>query len=257
MFSKNKLINPYQPIPARELATLLKVSSALATSLELPVVLQIAIDSAVKVMQLETGAIYLLEGDQLVLGATTPPLVPDEEWLLHKPEVLSDHPHLAHALAHGLPVFVSDALSAEFSPAETALRDVRHLRSILYIPLLLEEKATGALILGSTSRVRRFNRHEIALSRTLSYQITLAVANARLYRSVQESNAELTNAYDATLLGWSLALEMRDQDTRGHTQRVTRLTEDLACRMDFPVKDLPHLRRGALLTTSGKSAFPT
>ena len=63
-------------IPAKELVTLLKVSNALAASLDLSVVLQTAIESAVEVLGLETGAIYTLEDQLLYLGATTPPLAP-------------------------------------------------------------------------------------------------------------------------------------------------------------------------------------
>ena len=73
-------------IPAEELSTLLKVSSALATSLDLSVVLQTAIESTVEVLRLETGAVYLLEGGWLFLGATTPKLDEHLKALLTRPE---------------------------------------------------------------------------------------------------------------------------------------------------------------------------
>ncbi|MFL7867581.1 MAG: hypothetical protein AB8I58_02080, partial [Anaerolineales bacterium] len=70
-----------QQLPAKELSTLLKVSSALASTLELTEVLQVAIESATDLIGLDTGAIYVLENETLCLGATTPPLpsqFPDE-----------------------------------------------------------------------------------------------------------------------------------------------------------------------------------
>jgi putative nucleotidyltransferase with HDIG domain len=109
---------------------------------------------------------------------------------------------------------------------------------------------------GSTGGVRRFSKHEIQLSQTLSYQIALAVANARLFRSVQHANTELMRAYDATLEGWSLALEMRDSNTQGHTQRVTEMTVTLARQMGVPEPVLEHVRRGALLHDIGKMGIP-
>jgi len=249
-------INIARQMPAEELSTLLKVSSALAASLDLPTVLQTAIDSAVTVLRLETGAIYTLEGEQLLLGATTPPLAPELKWLFLQPEHLSNHPHIAAAFASGRPVHLPDTTTVQLSPEERNIIEARGLRSILFIPLLLEGKAIGALIIGSTSKAREYNPHEVELCRTLAFQITLAVANARLYRTVKLSNEELSRAYDATLEGWSLVLELRDQETQGHTLRVTDLTEELARKIGVPDEILPHIRRGALLHDIGKMGIP-
>ncbi len=249
-------LNIARQIPAEELSTLLKVSSALASSLDLPTVLQTAINSAVTVLRLKTGAIYTLEGDMLFLGATTPPLDPDLQWLRLQPEKLSDHPHIVTAFNSGRPVHIPDTLAAVLSPAERRVIEARKLRSILFIPLLLEDKATGALIVGSTSKAHEYNQHEVELCRTLAYQVTLAVANARLYKTLQLSNEELTRAYDATLQGWSLVLELRDQETQGHTLRVTEMTEELARKMGVREEDVLHIRRGALLHDIGKMGIP-
>ncbi len=228
----------------------------MASSLDLGVVLQTAIKSAVEVLGLETGAIYRLEDHRLFLGATTPPLDPELYFLRDHPEALEDHPHLQNALTGKQPVYLVDAETAELSPAEKTIRDARHLKSILYIPLLLEDQAIGAMIVGTTRQVHKFAPYEIDLCRILSYQVTLAVANARLYKSIQQSHFDLTHSYDDTLLGWSLVLEMRDQDTQGHTQRVTRLTLDLARKMGLSEPELAHIRRGAMLHDIGKMSIP-
>ena len=245
-----------QRIPENQLSTLLRVSSALASSLDLGVVLQTAIKSAVEVLGLETGAIYRMEDRWLFLGATTPPLDPELDFLRDHPEALDEHPHLQKALTSKQPVYLVDAETAELSPAEKTIRDARHLKSILYIPLLLEDQAIGAMIVGTTRQVHKFAPYEIDLCRILSYQVTLAVANARLYKSIRQSHLELTRSYDDTLLGWSMILEMRDQDTQGHTQRVTQLTLDLARKMGLPEPELAHIRRGALLHDIGKMSIP-
>lgn len=243
-------------LPPKEVSTLLKVSSALAASLDLSTVLQTAIDSTVEVMALDTGAVYLLEEEWLYLGATTPPLAPELDWLRVQAEPLRDHPHIHQAFQRRQPIFIIDFDSASLTAAETAIRDARHLRSVLFIPLLLEDAAIGVMIVGSSRSVREFNDHEIDLCRILSYQVTLAVANARLFKSVQQTNIDLMRAYDATLQGWSLALEMRDQETQGHTMRVTRKTEELARRMGVIEPELTYLRRGALLHDIGKMSVP-
>jgi len=90
---------------------------------------------------------------------------------------------------------------------------------------------------------------------TLAGQAAIAIENATLFRELQRSNIELTQAYDATIDGWSRALELRDRETEGHTQRVTKATLQLARRMNFNETELVHVRRGAILHDIGKMAI--
>jgi putative nucleotidyltransferase with HDIG domain len=74
--------------------------------------------------------------------------------------------------------------------------------------------------------------------------------------SLNQSKIDLLNAYDSTLEGWSLALELRDRETEGHTRRVTELTLQLANLMGVNGEDLINIRRGALLHDIGKMGIP-
>lgn len=67
---------------------------------------------------------------------------------------------------------------------------------------------------------------------------------------------ELTRAYDMTLEGWSRAMDLRDHETEGHTQRVTALAVQLARAMGLNESEIVHIRRGALLHDIGKMAVP-
>jgi PAS domain S-box-containing protein len=90
----------------------------------------------------------------------------------------------------------------------------------------------------------------------LGTQAAIAIDSSHLFYDLQRSNMELMLAYDATLEGWSRALDLRDKETEGHTQRVTSLTVELA--RDFGLRDteLVHVRRGALLHNIGKMGIP-
>lgn len=78
------------------------------------------------------------------------------------------------------------------------------------------------------------------------------MAEVALYRA----NLELSHAYDATIEGWSRALELRDHETHGHTERVTTATLALARAAGIDGDDLAHVRRGALLHDIGKIGVP-
>jgi putative nucleotidyltransferase with HDIG domain len=239
----------------KELWTLLKVSSSLASTLELAEVLQIAIESAADLLGFDSGAIYTLENEYLYLGATTPPLpseFPDELRLAR----LTDHPHIEKVVSTKSPVYLDDARIAPLSPAEKVVIESRHLVSILYFPLILKENVIGVFIVGTTQKVRQFARSETDLCHILSSQVSLAVANAQLYQKAQQALADLSHAYDSTLKGWSQVLDMRDHITDEHTNRVAELTVALAAKMGIPDHELGHIRRGALLHDIGKMAIP-
>lgn len=59
-----------------------------------------------------------------------------------------------------------------------------------------------------------------------------------------------------TAYGWLNALQLRDQETGDHAQRVTETTLQLARRVGIPEADLIHIRRGAMLHDVGKVAIP-
>jgi len=73
---------------------------------------------------------------------------------------------------------------------------------------------------------------------------------------LEKANSELMLAYDATIEGWSKAMDLRDKETHGHTQRVTNLTIKLAQQMGIPNTGILHIRRGALLHDIGKMGIP-
>jgi PAS domain S-box-containing protein/putative nucleotidyltransferase with HDIG domain len=90
----------------------------------------------------------------------------------------------------------------------------------------------------------------------LGTQTAIAISNSRLFADLQVSNTKLRLAYDATIEGWGRALELKDNQTEGHSRRVTDLTLRLAKRLGVHDADLVHIRRGALLHDIGKMGIP-
>lgn len=78
----------------------------------------------------------------------------------------------------------------------------------------------------------------------------------RAEEALQQAHNQLQDAYERTIEGWVRALDLRDRETEGHTQRVTSLTVKLAQRLGFNGENLVHIKRGALLHDMGKIAIP-
>ncbi|HRQ24520.1 MAG TPA: PAS domain S-box protein [Anaerolineales bacterium] len=78
----------------------------------------------------------------------------------------------------------------------------------------------------------------------------------RAEKALQVAHENLQEAYEKTIEGWVRALDLRDRETEGHTQRVTELTLKVARTLGFNEDELAHIRRGALLHDMGKMAIP-
>jgi len=122
-------------------------------------------------------------------------------------------------------------------------------------PLLAKGQIKGVLEVYHRS-AHKSEPEWLNLLETLAGQAALAIDSAQLFNDLQLSNLELTLAYDATIAGWSRAMDLRDKETEGHTQRVTDLTLKLARSMGIGDAQLTHIRHGALLHDIGKMGVP-
>lgn len=77
-----------------------------------------------------------------------------------------------------------------------------------------------------------------------------------LINDLKNANKDINDAYDATLQGWSSALELRDHETEKHTSRVAKHVQELARYMGLPELEIINIRRGAFLHDIGKMAIP-
>ncbi|MEP0806076.1 MAG: GAF domain-containing protein [Chloroflexota bacterium] len=130
------------------------------------------------------------------------------------------------------------------------------LRSILCAPLKIKDQLIGVIYVDNRARSGIFQAQDQSLITAFADQAAVAIDNAQLFEDLQRKNRELEEAYQATLEGWVSALDMRDKETEGHTQRVTVLTQRLARFMGVGDEELVHITRGALLHDIGKMAIP-
>lgn len=123
------------------------------------------------------------------------------------------------------------------------------------VPLIVKGDVKGVLEIFHRS-VLAGSREWLDFLETLAGQAAIAIENATLFEDLQHSNRELFQAYDATIEGWSHALDLRDKETEGHTQRVTEMTLNLARAFGLPEEELLYVRWGALLHDIGKMGVP-
>jgi PAS domain S-box-containing protein/putative nucleotidyltransferase with HDIG domain len=123
------------------------------------------------------------------------------------------------------------------------------------VPLIAKGQVLGVLEVFHRTRIER-DKEWLDFLKALAAQAAIAIDNFTLFDKLQRSNTELFQAYDATIEGWSRALELRDNETEGHTQRVAVLTVKLARLFGLSDEELVQVRWGALLHDIGKMAIP-
>lgn len=130
-----------------------------------------------------------------------------------------------------------------------------HFVSYHGVPLIAKGQVVGVLEVFHRTQLTR-NEEWLGFLKALASQAAIAIDNVTLFDNLQHSNTELSQAYDATIEGWAHALELRDNETEGHTQRVADLTVKLARLFGLSDAELVQVRWGALLHDIGKMGIP-
>jgi len=142
-------------------------------------------------------------------------------------------------------------------------RRIRNDPLVAEIPIIIltalddRESMITALKSGADDFISKpFDRYElrarlIGITRLNRYH-KLVQERAKLV----EANKQLLAAYEATIEGWSHAMDLRDRETEGHSRRVAELTVQLAKVYGMSEDELLHIHRGALLHDMGKIGIP-
>jgi HD-GYP domain-containing protein (c-di-GMP phosphodiesterase class II) len=246
-----------------ELSVLYQLSRALTEAKDLQSVIELVNRHAVKSVQTTFACIALLEGGDLVPRAAYPVRSLGHDFIIGGRQPITALPICQSVLDKNEPIILREG-SLEISNIERATLMLDFAKSVCLVPLRVGDplqyanQAIGLLILGEAREEKRepFTSEKIRLARSIGDQAAISIDNARLFDNLRRSKNELELAYDATIQGWSHALDFRDRDTEGHSQRVTEMTVKLAKAFGFSPAELVNVRWGALLHDIGKMGVP-
>ncbi len=250
-----------------ELETLRQANLSLISNLELQPLMEALLSQVYRLMEADRVSLFLYDGDELRFGAAY--------WdgaVQQRPMQEPDPDGLSYQVANqGLTLVASENDQKRRRFSSTQRNGI-----MVGLPIMREGHTVGVMNVGYDSS-RHFDENDIRVMNMLADQTAIALQNAQmfeqnqkaleqtqelleenasLFANLQDANQDLMNAYDATIQGWAKALELRDYETKGHSDRVSELTLRLATALGIEGDELVHIRRGALLHDVGKMGIP-
>jgi putative nucleotidyltransferase with HDIG domain len=234
------------------LAALRSIDLAISSVFELQITLTILINEVIKQLQVDAACVLLIQaGSRLEYVA-------GQGFYTRNIEATSlriGEGNAGRAVMERRIIEIPDLTKQSAKFIRAHLLADEGLVSYYAVPLITKGEVKGVHEIFNRSRLSP-NREWLDFLETLGGQTAIAVENAMLFQDLQRSNFELAMAYDATIEGWSRALDLRDRETEGHTQRVTDTTLKLARKMGLSEERLVLIKRGALLHDIGKMGIP-
>ncbi|RME12466.1 MAG: GAF domain-containing protein, partial [Ardenticatenia bacterium] len=238
----------------RQLEVLRTIDRTITGSMDLHLILKVILDHLIQYTQADAALVSLYNANANLLEFGV-----GQGFYSYGIRTLT--PHLSEGLAlkalheHRM-LFVQNLAEDEtFTRTSRILLENEHFVSGYFVPLYAKGAPKGVLEL-YFRRPTTLPSDTLEFIETVAQQAAIAIETAQLFEDLQRSNVELSLAYDATIEGWARALELRDEETEGHSQRVTEMTLLLARAMGIQGEDLVHIRRGALLHDIGKMGIP-
>lgn len=225
-------------IRLNEMMSFYKISEAMTLEIDLDKLLKLILETAIREFKADYTAAHFIEHDGSMKCREN--ICQDEKSIT---ELTRFSQQMANEVGYkGRSLIINDD--------ETfANSGIKMIRSALCHPLVVKGKVIGALSVIRTRNLHKFTTGELTTLSLFANKAAIEFENARLYR-------DLEDAYFDTVAVLSNAIETRDRNTGGHTERVWRITYDIAAILGWKTESLKELKMGAMLHDIGKIGVP-
>ena len=160
--------------------TLLEISALVNSSLVTDDILQVVMKRAIELMKAERGFLMLLDDNNQLQFRTV--------YNLCKEELMQEDFKFSGSVANkvaftGESVYTSDAQNDERYSKQKSIAEL-NLRSIMCVPLKIQDKTIGVIYLDNSSEARLFLESDLYLFELFATQAAIAINNSRLYERI-------------------------------------------------------------------------
>jgi two-component system, NtrC family, sensor kinase len=164
--------------------------------IELQPVYEAILANTTRLCEANIAALFLSDGETLSTAASYGTTREYAEHLRHIRLSTSRETTTRLAALERRTVHVADLLSdPSFSPKPRELYEKENVRTVLSVPMLRDDKLIG-VITTWRREVKPFSHKQVALVKTFADQALIAIENVRLFKEIQQCNAELREALE-------------------------------------------------------------
>jgi signal transduction histidine kinase/ActR/RegA family two-component response regulator len=174
-----------------ELKTLYSISQEIASKLELKVILQKIIESAVELLGADSGNITLWDNRKQNYAIAIVHRLPES--LIGREITSSWSGVIGEVIAKKTPVLYKDY---EHHPIRLKELNSYHFKQVLGVPLIVREMIIGTMVIGSSNPEVNYQQSEIDLLFNFAHQAAIAIGNAKLYEDSLAKIKQLTALSD-------------------------------------------------------------
>ncbi len=174
----------------RDAQVVLELTQALASTLDFRAILFTVVQRIAEVARVDRVSIVLVreEGQIGYVVAAS-----DDENLRDLPIDLGNYPEIQQVLISGQPLVIPDADTHPLLELVRHDAPARAFSSVAILPILYEGRPMGVLFLRAKQHLA-LGEHEIALTRTVSSAMAIALRNARVLQSLRDQTQQVTVA---------------------------------------------------------------
>lgn len=225
-----------------KLSTLYKVGLAINSTMESESLFKLVVRTTMDTLHAQIGYIILYDQEEQEMLITTlighGNLAPSGTLLPKTSSSVS-----SWVIENRKPLLIADINQAPEFDRYSALGYER--KTLICAPLIAKDEVIGTITVVNKVDNTTYNHEELELLTTIAAQASIAIKNAKLYDEQQKT-------YLNTIQALVSAIEASDSYTRGHSERVTYYSLELAKKLELPQERLKIIERAAILHDIGK-----
>ncbi|MCP4580601.1 MAG: response regulator [candidate division Zixibacteria bacterium] len=225
-------------IRLNEIMSFYAISEAMGSVIETDKLLNLILDTAVREFNADYAVLHLVHADGNISA---------QKNVCKDPSISQSLNRFSQELAEsvnqrGKPRIV-------YEKEAFAWTGLRAIKSSICQLLVAKGKTIGMLSLIRTKDIHQYTTGHLTTLSLFASKAALSIENSKLYQDLEE-------AYFDTVEALASAIEARDQYTAGHTNRVWKITMEIARTIGWQDSKIKELRMGAVLHDIGKIGVP-
>lgn len=159
-----------------------------------------------------------------------------------------EHNIMVRVLKRKRPVLIKDVEKAHLNPRNLIISEFKPT-SFSICPLITKEGAIGVLGADRRNSDYRITEEDMDLLSIFANNIAVAIQRAKM-------DEELKSSYLSAVFALVRAIENKDPYTKGHSERVSFISEKLGIQLGLPLEEIEFLKIGGILHDVGKIGIP-